>query len=219
MPDVSIPTSPVSHSPKVAQLSCKPAPDELGGMRTHLAAGTGPATATRALTGQFRVHAKTPAPPVDDRNPDTPDGARTKRYRREVRGLLAHSPGAQSVRVGRFDHGRAAAHSRADHASQRSNPGQLRSGPRRGSVRFLRTLVRRFGGRFDRVSLFERQGLWGWASGGETFKRFLPHTPSSNAPHSPALVAGIVNNVDGNGRIGARRPAGSPLVRVNPAAA
>jgi hypothetical protein len=22
---------------------------------------------------------------------------------------------------------------------------------------------------------------WGWASGGATFKRFLPHTPSSNA--------------------------------------
>jgi hypothetical protein len=50
---------------------------------------------------------------------------------------------------------------------------------------------------FDRVPLFERQVFWGWASWGETFKRFLPHTPSSNAPHSPALVAGIVNNVGG----------------------
>ena len=35
---------------------------------------------------------------------------------------------------------------------------------------------------FDRVSLFERQVFWGWASGGETFTRFLPHTPFSNAP-------------------------------------
>ena len=35
---------------------------------------------------------------------------------------------------------------------------------------------------FDRVSLFERQVFWGWASGGETFTRFLPHTPFSHAP-------------------------------------
>ena len=26
---------------------------------------------------------------------------------------------------------------------------------------------------------------WGWASWGETFQRFLPHTPSSNAPAPP----------------------------------
>ena len=38
--------------------------------------------------------------------------------------------------------------------------------------------------------------LGGQASGGETFKRF-PHTPSSNALRSPALVAGGVNNVGG----------------------
>ena len=37
----------------------------------------------------------------------------------------------------------------------------------------------------------------GWASGGATFTRFLPHTPSSNAPRSPPLVAGVVNNVGG----------------------
>src|ERR1035441_10880716 len=27
---------------------------------------------------------------------------------------------------------------------------------------------------------------WGWASWGETFTRFLPHTPSSNAPSPPS---------------------------------
>src|ERR1039458_7519447 len=32
---------------------------------------------------------------------------------------------------------------------------------------------------------------WGWASWGETFKRFLPHTPSSNALAAPAPSAGV----------------------------
>jgi hypothetical protein len=35
------------------------------------------------------------------------------------------------------------------------------------------------------------QGLVGRASGGETFTRSLPHTPSSNALASPLPVAGI----------------------------
>jgi len=30
-----------------------------------------------------------------------------------------------------------------------------------------------------------------WASGSETFQRFLPHTPSSNASRSPALLTGV----------------------------
>ena len=51
---------------------------------------------------------------------------------------------------------------------------------------FIRLIARRF---------LSGRVFGGWASGGETFTRFLPHTPSSNAPHSPALVAAIVNKV------------------------
>ena len=46
-----------------------------------------------------------------------------ERDRREVGGLLAHSPASENVRVGRFDNGRRAADSRADCASKCSNPG------------------------------------------------------------------------------------------------
>jgi len=50
------------------------------------------------------------------------------------------------------------------------------------------------------VPLFERQVFGRSASWGETFKRFLPHTPSSNAPRSTALVAGIVTKAQASGQ-------------------
>src|ERR1022692_3556007 len=51
--------------------------------------------------------------------------SRTQRDGREVRGLLPQSPGAQDIRVCRFDDGYAATHSRTHHASQRPNPCQI----------------------------------------------------------------------------------------------
>ena len=50
---------------------------------------------------------------------------RAQRNCGKVRRLLAQSPGAQCVRVGCFDHGRPAADSRTDCASQRPNPCQI----------------------------------------------------------------------------------------------
>jgi hypothetical protein len=50
---------------------------------------------------------------------------RAQRNCGKVRRLLAHSPGAQDVRVGRFDNGRPAAHSGTDYAWKRPHPSQV----------------------------------------------------------------------------------------------
>jgi hypothetical protein len=79
--------------------------------------------------------------------------SRTKRDCREVRRLLAHSPGAQDVRVGSFDNVAPIAHSRTDCASQRPNPSQILQASVGTSSRLEPLLA-------ERHSPFRKQTSW-----------------------------------------------------------
>src|ERR1017187_5558809 len=150
MLDISIPTSPVSHSPTVAQLSCKPAPDEQRGMRTRLAARIDSAIEARALSGQSHVCAKTPPRRERGTNPNSPGDAQNTAGSLRSRRISVPFPwgsrfvwAASTVVVPPVTFLQTAHPSVRIHARY----SRLLSGPRLGWNRFLRTGTLRFGGR------------------------------------------------------------------------
>ena len=72
---------------------------------------------------------------------------------------------------------------------------------------------------FDRVPLFERQGFWGLGQWRRNLHKVSPPHPLFQRAPFPGAGRRNRQQRGWNGRIGARRPAGFPLMCVNPAAA
>ena len=66
---------------------------------------------------------------------------------------------------------------------------------------------------FDRVSLFERQGFWGLGQWRRNLHKVSPPHPLFQRAPFPGAGRRNRQQRGWNGRIGARRPAGFPLVR------